>query len=63
MHTPCMQAPRSHREPPRADGKPSPVGWDVMSALRKHVESLPKDRFHVHLGRVGASQVGHYKSA
>eukprot|EP01134_Creolimax_fragrantissima_P007823 CFRG7823T1 len=31
---------RTHREPARLDGKPSPVGFNIVSALRKHVESL-----------------------
>ena len=42
--------PRTHREAPRADGKPTPVGWDIISALRRHIDGLPKDRLEIHLG-------------
>jgi len=30
--------PRTHREPPRADGKPAPVGWDIIAALKRYVD-------------------------
>lgn len=32
-------APRTHHEAPRADGKPTPVGWDIISALRARVDA------------------------
>ncbi|RYY32224.1 FAD-binding protein, partial [archaeon] len=31
--------PRTHHEPPRADGKPSPIGWNMVSALKRQVEA------------------------
>jgi succinate dehydrogenase/fumarate reductase flavoprotein subunit len=34
---------RTHHEAPRADGKPTPVGWDIIAALKKVVESRPSD--------------------
>ncbi|KAJ3108348.1 cleavage and polyadenylation specificity factor subunit 2 [Phlyctochytrium planicorne] len=30
--------PRTHREKPRADGKPAPVGWDIIRTLQGFVE-------------------------
>ena len=35
-------APRTHREANREDGRPRPVGWDIVAALKAHVESLVK---------------------
>jgi len=35
--------PRTHHEKPRADGKPTPVGWDVITGLRKAAEARPDD--------------------
>lgn len=35
--------PRTHHELPRADGKPTPVGWDIIAALRKAAEARPED--------------------
>ena len=32
---------RTHFERPREDGKPRPVGWDIISALRAGVERTP----------------------
>eukprot|EP00127_Corallochytrium_limacisporum_P000621 Clim_evm20s22 gene=Clim_evmTU20s22 len=40
-------AARTHREPNRADGKPSPVGWDMISALKKKIESFDQDRMTI----------------
>ncbi|KAI9159468.1 hypothetical protein H9P43_008808 [Blastocladiella emersonii ATCC 22665] len=31
--------PRTHRESPRQDGKPAPVGWDIVKALRAYVDA------------------------
>ena len=39
--------PRTHRFPPTAEGKPVPVGWTLISALRKHVENALKDTIKV----------------
>eukprot|EP00124_Ichthyophonus_hoferi_P002705 Ihof_evm6s196 gene=Ihof_evmTU6s196 len=36
-------APRTHREPARLDGKPCPVGWDIVSTLRARVEILSNE--------------------
>jgi len=33
--------PRTHHEPARADGKPAPVGWDIIAALKKAAEATP----------------------
>lgn len=33
--------PRTHHEPPRADGKPAPVGWDIIAALKRAVSETP----------------------
>jgi succinate dehydrogenase/fumarate reductase flavoprotein subunit len=33
--------PRTHHEPARADGKPAPVGWDIIAALKKSAEATP----------------------
>lgn len=33
--------PRTHHEPPRADGKPAPVGWDIIAALKRAVAETP----------------------
>ncbi|KNC80457.1 hypothetical protein SARC_07182 [Sphaeroforma arctica JP610] len=41
---------RTHREPARPDGKPSPVGFNIVSALRKHAESLVGDKFAIKTG-------------
>lgn len=32
---------RTHREPNSPDGKPRPVGFDIVNALRKKLDSLP----------------------
>ncbi|RKP18852.1 FAD/NAD(P)-binding domain-containing protein, partial [Rozella allomycis CSF55] len=37
---------RTHREPD-VNGRPAPVGWDIISALRKHVENDLKDQVTV----------------
>lgn len=29
--------PRTHRQAPRPDGKPSPVGWNIISTLKNHI--------------------------
>ncbi|KAJ2083429.1 hypothetical protein H4R24_000808 [Coemansia sp. RSA 988] len=34
-------APRTHRRPD-ADGKPQPVGWGIISALTRHLDSQPR---------------------
>lgn len=31
--------PRTHREPPMADGKPAPVGWDIIKTLSGHLNT------------------------
>ena len=33
-------AKRTHREANRPDGRPRPIGWDIVSALKQHVEQL-----------------------
>ncbi|KAI9202202.1 putative NADH-dependent fumarate reductase [Polychytrium aggregatum] len=34
--------PRTHREGPRPDGKPAPVGWDIIKALKDYIaNSVP----------------------
>ncbi len=30
--------PRSHRIPPTPEGRPVPVGWTIVAALKKAVE-------------------------
>ncbi|KAJ1524680.1 NADH-cytochrome b5 reductase, partial [Nowakowskiella sp. JEL0078] len=30
-------ASRTHRESPRADGKPAPVGWDIIKTLKEYI--------------------------
>ncbi len=39
--------PRTHREPNAPDGKPRPVGWDIVSALRRHLEGYDAARFRL----------------
>lgn len=39
-----MQKPRSHREPAAADGKPAPVGWDIIKALSGSLKEYPADK-------------------
>ena len=39
-------APRTHREPNTPDGKPKPVGYDIVQALKKHLEAQDPSRFH-----------------
>jgi flavocytochrome c len=36
--------PRSHREPPQPDGKPSPVGWDIIKTLSAHLKEYPAEK-------------------
>lgn len=36
------RAPRTHREPPKEDGRPRPIGFDIVTALRKKVEAEPE---------------------
>lgn len=31
---------RTHRQPPRADGKPTPVGFNIVTTIRQYVEQL-----------------------
>jgi hypothetical protein len=38
IHTTMDSRPRSHRIPPTPEGWPVPVGWTIVSALRKAVE-------------------------
>jgi flavocytochrome c len=38
---------RTHRQAPRADGKPSPVGWNIISALKKFIQEDLKDNVEV----------------
>jgi flavocytochrome c len=38
---------RTHRQAPRADGKPSPVGWNIISALKKYVLEDLKENVEV----------------
>ena len=40
---------RTHRQAPRADGKPSPVGWNIISALKNFVQNDLKDNVEVML--------------
>lgn len=37
------QAPRTHRIPPGADGRPVPVGWTTVQKVYKYVEDHPED--------------------
>ncbi|ORZ31130.1 FAD binding domain-domain-containing protein [Catenaria anguillulae PL171] len=30
--------PRTHRESPRPDGKPAPVGWDIIKTLKAYID-------------------------
>lgn len=39
--------PRTHRIPPTADGKPSPVGFTIVSTLRKYTENDLKESIQV----------------
>jgi len=41
------EIPRTHRQAPRADGKPSPVGWNIISALRNYVQNDLKDNVEI----------------
>lgn len=36
-------APRTHRIPPGADGRPVPVGWTTVQKVYKYVEDHPED--------------------
>ncbi|KAI9145317.1 FAD binding domain-containing protein [Paraphysoderma sedebokerense] len=36
--------PRTHREPPRPDGKPAPVGWDIIKTLKEYVFAEMKEK-------------------
>ncbi|CAH1800892.1 unnamed protein product [Owenia fusiformis] len=40
-------AARTHRIPPTPEGKPSPVGWTIVSTLRKVVENELADKVNV----------------
>jgi len=37
------EVPRTHRQAPREDGKPSPVGWNIISALKNYILNDLKD--------------------
>jgi len=37
--------PRTHREPPLADGKPAPIGWDIIKTLTAHIKEFSSERF------------------
>lgn len=39
--------PRTHRFPPTAEGKAVPVGWTLISTLKKHIENSLKDTVNV----------------
>lgn len=39
-------AKRTHRERP-LEGRPRPVGWDIVNALRGHLTSLPAEVFEI----------------
>jgi len=41
------EIPRTHRQAPRADGKPSPVGWNIISALKNYILNDLKDNVEV----------------
>ncbi len=45
-------ARRTHRFPPTPEGKPIPVGFTILSTLRKHVENELKDKVTVHTSSV-----------
>lgn len=49
--------PRTHRIPPTADGKPSPVGFTIMSALRKYTENNLKESIQVLVNSVFKSLI------
>ncbi|CAN0343057.1 unnamed protein product, partial [Discosporangium mesarthrocarpum] len=36
------QAPRTHRIPPRPDGRPVPVGWTTVQAVQEYVADHPE---------------------
>jgi len=38
---------RTHRQAPRPDGKPSPVGWNIISALKNYILNDLKDDVNV----------------
>ena len=38
---------RTHRFPPTAEGKPVPVGWTLISTLKKYIEGSLKDTVNV----------------
>jgi len=38
---------RTHRQKPREDGKPSPVGWNIISGLRNYILNDLKDEVNV----------------
>ncbi|ELT99303.1 hypothetical protein CAPTEDRAFT_179286 [Capitella teleta] len=38
---------RTHRIPPTEDGKPVPVGWTIVSSLKKHIENEMKEKIAV----------------
>ncbi|ORX41846.1 Flavocytochrome c, partial [Piromyces finnis] len=41
------EIPRTHRQAPRADGKPSPVGWNIISALKNYIQNDLKDNVEI----------------
>eukprot|EP00914_Ancora_sagittata_P010819 GHVO01021107.1.p1 GENE.GHVO01021107.1~~GHVO01021107.1.p1 ORF type:complete len:477 (+),score=71.61 GHVO01021107.1:38-1468(+) len=38
---------RTHRIPPTAEGKPVPVGWTIVSSLKKYIETEMKEKISV----------------